>query len=81
MIDSAQLINFFGWCSIINLAVLIISSLCIATMGNSISRLHGRLFDIDPERLRPVYFHYLGNYKIVTLVFNIAPYLALKIIA
>jgi len=37
------------------------------------------MFGIPEEELPMVYFKYLANYKIITFVLIVAPYLALKI--
>ncbi len=70
--------NFLGWCSVINIIILLISTLAVVAMKNSVTKIHSRMFNLDQEKLPLLYFQYLGNYKIMTLVFNIAPYLALR---
>jgi hypothetical protein len=39
------------------------------------------MFDLDPQEVPKMYFDYLGRYKLLLLVSNIVPYLALRIIA
>ena len=34
---------------------------------------------VDPTELPALYFKYLGNFKIGILLFNLAPYVALKL--
>jgi len=43
--------------------------------------IHSSMFDLDPQAVPAMYFDYLGRYKLMLLVFNIVPYLALRIIA
>jgi hypothetical protein len=45
----------------------------------TVSSIHSKMFDIDEKELGSKYFDFLSNYKIVTLVFMVAPYIALKI--
>ena len=73
--------EFFGWCAIINILFLTLTSILIITVRGSVSRIHGKMFNLDEKDLSREYFHYLGQYKIATLVFSIAPYIALKIMS
>ncbi len=75
------LTTFFGWCTVINSSVLLISSLTIVFGRNSIVKLHANMFGLEESTLAPAYFQYLAQYKIVTLTMNLAPYIALKILA
>ena len=47
----------------------------------TITRYHSALFGLDEKDLGRAYFQYLAQYKIAIIVLNIAPYLALRIIA
>ena len=76
-----NLTAFFGWCSVINVAVLIFSSLMLAAMKDSITVFHSKLFGVSRDNLATMYFQYLGNYKIAIFIFNLVPYLALKLIS
>lgn len=49
-------------------------------MKDKISAIHNKIFTIDKQELNSKYFDFLSSYKIATLVFIVAPYLALKII-
>ncbi|MCK4743065.1 MAG: hypothetical protein KAT25_04535 [Sulfuriflexus sp.] len=76
-----SLTTFFGWCAIINIAVLLISTVLILIFKQPIVRLHSKLFDVNPDNLPTMYFDYLGNYKVATYVLSIVPYIALKVMA
>ncbi|OEY67927.1 hypothetical protein BG841_05310 [Marinobacter sp. X15-166B] len=79
MITLPQLTEVLGWASLINLAYLLLATVTVVFMRESLAAVHSRLFAIDRAQLPAAYFRYLGHYKIVTLVFMVAPYLALKI--
>ena len=79
MITIAQLTELLGWASILNLGMLVFASLLLLSMKSTISSLHSKMFGIPEEELPMVYFKYLANYKIITFVLIVAPYLALKI--
>ncbi|TWU42622.1 DUF6868 family protein [Novipirellula artificiosorum] len=73
------LASFLGWCLVINFSVLVLATLSLVLGGKSVRRIHAQLFPIDEEQLPPIYFQFLANYKLAIFVFNLAPYLALKI--
>ncbi len=77
----AQLTTFFGWVAVINLGYLFVAALILLFMKSAISSIHSKMFDLDDKELTTKYFDFLSNYKIMTLVFTVAPYLALKIMA
>jgi len=79
--NSAQSIGqFLGWCTVLNLGVLILAALALVVAGKPIKRLHARLFQLSEDDLSRAYFQYLAQYKIAILVFNLIPYLALRIV-
>jgi hypothetical protein len=75
-----QLTAFFGWAAIINIALLLVSTAALLMLRGPITRIHSRLFGLDAADLGRAYFQYLAQFKIATIVFTIAPYLALRII-
>lgn len=79
MITLSQLTELLGWASIINIAFLTLATLGIILMREKISSIHSKMFGIDKEDLSKIYFNYLANYKILSLVFCVAPYVSLKI--
>jgi len=83
MISSMSTIDiitaFLGWCSIINIVILSLTTIILMFWKDGISTLHSRLFGVDKNNLKLMYIQYLGNYKIAIIILNIVPYLALKI--
>jgi len=71
--------EFFGWCSVINIGVLMLSSVLVIAIRGSALRIHGKMFDLDEKSLSQAYLQYLAQYKIATIVFSIVPYFALKL--
>tara|TARA_R110002074_G_scaffold61756_1_gene149093 strand:- start:481 stop:723 length:243 start_codon:yes stop_codon:yes gene_type:complete len=76
-----QLTELFGWISIINIAILLFSTLALIGMRDFITRIHARLFGLETNDLTRAYFQYLAQFKIITVTLVIAPYLAMKIIS
>ncbi len=78
--DIRTLKEFFKWCTIINVALLILSAIMIIAAPDFIYSAHGQLFLMPREVFDVVLYAFLGLYKIVILVFNLVPYVALRII-
>jgi len=81
MMTTETLTEFFGWVSVINIAVLLISGILVIVMRGPISKVHSKIFGLDQKDLGRAYFQYLAQYKIAMIVLSIAPYIALKIMA
>lgn len=72
-----QLTRLFMWMTIINVAVLLLSSVLAMALKGTMRRTHSRLFGIKEEEVSLVAYGYLGVYRLLVLVFNIVPYIAL----
>ena len=75
--DIATLTEFFKYCTIINVAILLIS---IITMASDFAyNVHTKLgvWEGSKEAYKQSMYSFLGNYKILTIVFNAVPYFAL----
>jgi len=79
--ESMQTVReILGWSTALNLGLLVLSSLVLVIAGSSIKHLHARMFDLSEEDLSRAYFQYLAQYKIAILIFNLIPYLAIRIV-
>lgn len=74
-----ELAVLFGWMSVINLAILFLSTISVILTRGFMARLHSRLFGLDDKELGRIYFQYLSYYKLAIIILNITPYLALKL--
>ena len=75
------LVLFFGWCSVINIAILLLSTVILVLMKEAIATLHSKMFGLGQSDLSAAYFQYLGHYKIAILMLNVIPYFALKLMS
>jgi hypothetical protein len=75
-----NLTTFFMWCTIINAALLIYSSLFLCFAPDFVYRLQSRWYSISRETFDIVAYSYLGLFKLLFFVFSLTPYLALVII-
>ena len=74
-----ELANFLGWCTLLNFGMLIFAAIMLVVAHKPVAKIHGRMFDIESSELSKAYFNFLSNYKILIIVFNLVPYLALRI--
>jgi len=81
MLTIETLTELLGWITLINICVLIIASISVMLMRNAMIGIHGKMFGLDSVDLSRAYFQYIAQYKIAIFVLNLAPYVALKIIA
>jgi Family of unknown function (DUF6868) len=70
----------FGWMSVLNIGYLAFSTLMLIVFRGTATGLHQSLFSLEEKDVHQAYFTWLGNYKIFTLIFSLAPYLALRIV-
>ena len=78
--DIQTLTTFFMWCTIINGALLVLWGIMFMLVPDFIYRTHSKWFPIPRETFNMVIYLSLGLFKIIFLVFNIVPYVALVII-
>lgn len=73
--------RFFLWCTIINFAVLLLWFLLFSLAHDWVHRLHGRWFRLSVEQFNAIHYAGIAAYKIGILLFNLVPYVALRIIS
>jgi len=73
------LTTVFGWMAILNLGYLMLATTVLFFMQDWVVGIHAKWFKLEPEAVRAEHYRFLANYKIATLVFAVAPYLALKL--
>jgi hypothetical protein len=78
--DLETLRAFFGWCTVLNGSFLILSFLICALAGDWVYRMQSRWFPISREAFTLATYCFLGAMKILVLLFNLTPYLALTIV-
>jgi len=72
--------EFLLWCMVINVGLLVFSSLFILSARGWICRLHGKMFRLPEEKVASALYKTIAFYKILIFVFNVVPYIALRII-
>lgn len=78
--DIQTLTMFFMWCTIINGGILTLWTVFCVFSPDLVYRTQSKWFPILRETFNVVIYSFLGLFKIVFLVFNIIPYVALLIV-
>ena len=71
--------EFIGWCTVINFGLMAFGIVKVMVVRNWASKVHGKMFDIEEAWVRQAYFQFFAYYKIAIVVFNLVPYIALRI--
>ena len=79
MMTIEALTELLGWASVVNITILLLSTIALIAMRGAITGIHSKLFGLDEKDLGRAYFQYLAQYKIAIIVLNISPYIALKV--
>ena len=74
------LTRFFMWCTILNGALLVLWTTMLILAPDLVYRMQSKWFPIPRETFNVVIYSFLGLFKIVFIVFNIVPYVALLIV-
>ncbi len=78
--DIQTLTSFFMWCTIINAGLFTYWATWCMFAPDFVYRMQSRWFPIPREAFDVAIYGYLGLFKIVFIVFNLVPYLALLIV-
>jgi len=78
--DIQTLTTFFMWCTIVNGALFVLSATMCMLAPGYVYRMQSMLFPLPRETFDIVMYSFLGMFKIVFLVFNVTPYVALLIL-
>ena len=71
---------FFGWCTVINGAVLLLTFVVHAAASDWVFRMHSRRFPITKEAFTLAMYCFLGGMKILFVMLSLVPYVALVIV-
>lgn len=75
-----QLTEFFRWMTVINVSLLLLSTGLVILLKGIMCRFHGQLFGVKEESVAVTVYGYLGLYKVLVILFCIAPYISLLLI-
>jgi hypothetical protein len=76
-----ELRSFLGWCTLLNYAVLLLWFAMFVLTHDWLYELHGRWFPVSQEKFDIVHYILMGTFKIGIVLFNLVPYLSMRIVA
>jgi hypothetical protein len=71
--------DVFGWCAVINFSILLWWFLFFSLAHDWLYQLHSRWFKLPVERFDAIHYAGMAFFKISIFMFNLVPYLALRI--
>ena len=74
----SEIREILGWCTVINAGLMIFSYLFICAMRAWVYRMHSKWLPISEEQFNGLIYGLFGFYKILIIVFNFVPYLAVS---
>jgi len=80
MMDIEQLQALLGWCTVINTGLLCWWFIVLAAFHDRLYRLHKRWFPINLEGFSQLHYGAMAGFKLSIFVFNLSPYIALRLI-
>lgn len=78
--DLPQFTRFLMWCMILNTGFLLLWTVAFRSMPDFIYRQQRKWFGIAREAFDATNYQLLGIFKMLVIVFNVVPYLALLIV-
>ena len=70
--------TFLGWCSVINLGILLYWILALVFARDWVFWAHTCAVDISKESFAEINYAMMGYYKLAVILFNVTPYLVLR---
>jgi hypothetical protein len=80
IMDIQTATDFFMWCTIINGTLVVFWVTMCVLASDLVYRMQRVFFPIPRETFNVVIYSFLGLFKIVYLVFNVVPFVALLIV-
>jgi len=80
IVDINVLQRVFMWCTIINGAWFVFAAIICIFAGDWVFRMQSKWFRISRDAFNVVIYSFFALFKIVFIVFNVVPYVALLIV-
>ncbi len=75
------LTTFLGWCTVMNIGLLVLGGLAWILVKEFVSELGAMMFGVTKEELKVTFFRVLMQFRAAIVILNLVPYVALKIMA
>lgn len=77
--STAEIAILLGWCTVINFGWLLLSLVMLSLFRKPIQVIHCKLSGLPEEKLNMIYFQFMAHMKMLWIVFNLTPYLVLRL--
>lgn len=75
-----KLQEFLFWCLLLNVAIYTVAALASVLLRDFMSSIHEKLFGLCQDTVHKAFYAYLAAYKLLIIVFNFVPWLALVLL-
>ena len=75
------LATFFGWCTVLDVGLVLLALLLVSIFHDGIGTLTAKMFGVTNEEAKATLLRTFMQFRIAVAVFNVVPYVALKIMA
>lgn len=75
------LTTFFGWCTVINLGIILMVVLFSSVAHEGVAKINAKIFGVTKEEANVTWFRVFQQYRLAFVVLNVVPYMALKMMA
>ena len=65
--------------TVINFLILLISTVGVVALTQEMKVIHSHMFHVPSDALSQIYLEYLGWYKLLWMIFNLVPYISLRV--
>jgi len=72
--------DVLAWCTVINVALLLLWFMFFALAHDWLYKVHGKWFALPVEKFDAIHYAGMAFFKLCIFLFNIVPYLALRIV-
>ncbi len=78
--DLDRLQDFLLWSLLVNAGIYLISLVGVLSLRRFMCKIQAKLFGVSEETANKVIYQYLAIYKLLLIVFNLVPWIAIQII-
>ena len=65
--------------TVINFLILVISTVGVVMLTQEMKVIHSQMFQVPSDELSQIYLEYLAWYKLLWMIFNLVPYISLRV--
>ena len=78
--DLDKLQEFLLWSLLVNAGIYMISLVGVLCLRRFMCNIHAKLFGVSEETVNKTVYLYLAIYKLLLIVFNLVPWIAIQIV-